>query len=111
MTKGFIRAALFGTLATVLSATASMAYDQHVTIHNQSSYDVYEFYASNTNSNAWGRDRLGSGILPAGHQITLNITDSSGSCYFDFRSVFEDGDEVTKMDQDVCWLTDYYITD
>lgn len=110
MTKGFIRAALFGTVAVLMSATASLAWDQHVTIHNDSSYDIINFYASNTGTDSWGRDRLGTQILPAGYEITLDITDNSGACHFDFRSVFEDGDEVTKMDQDVCYLTDYYIT-
>jgi hypothetical protein len=110
MTKGFLRAALLGTAAVLLSATASMAWDQHVTIYNESGSDVVYFYATNTGVDTWGRDRLGSNtVLWDGYNITLNITDNSGACSFDFRSVLANGEEVVAYDQDVCAISEYWI--
>jgi hypothetical protein len=87
------------------------ALDRRVRINNKSSYDIIEFYASNTGSRSWEEDILGRDILPSGSSVVINIDDGSGYCKYDFLAVFEDGDEVISNDNNVCELTDFNFTD
>lgn len=93
-----------------MASTAS-ALDRRVRINNESSYDIHEFYASNTGTSSWEEDILGKDILPAGGSVIVNIDDGSGYCMFDFLAVFEDGDEVVSSNNNVCELTDFSFTD
>jgi hypothetical protein len=87
------------------------ALDRRVRINNRSSYDIIEFYASNTGSRSWEEDILGRDILPSGSSVVINIDDGSGYCKYDFMAVFEDGDEVVSNDNNVCELSDFNFTD
>lgn len=87
------------------------ALDRRVRINNRSSYDIIEFYASNTGSRSWEEDILGRDILPSGTSVVINIDDGSGYCKYDFLAVFEDGDEVVSADNNVCELSDFNFTD
>lgn len=87
------------------------ALDRRVQINNRSSYDIIEFYASNTGSRSWEEDILGRSILPAGNSVMINIDDGSGYCKYDFLAVFEDGDEVISSDNNVCELSQFNFTD
>lgn len=87
------------------------ALDRRVRINNKSSYDIIEFYASNTGSRSWEEDILGRNILPSGNSVVINIDDGSGYCKYDFKAVFEDGDEVVSSDNNVCELSDFNFTD
>nr|WP_295886085.1 hypothetical protein [uncultured Devosia sp.] len=87
------------------------ALDRRVRINNKSSYDIVEFYASNTGSRSWEEDILGRNILPSGSSVVINIDDGSGYCKYDFLAVFEDGDEVVSNDNNVCELSDFNFTD
>jgi hypothetical protein len=87
------------------------ALDRRVRINNKSSYDIIEFYASNTGSRSWEEDILGRDILPSGSSVVINIDDGSGYCKYDFMAVFEDGDEVVSNDNNVCELSDFNFTD
>ena len=97
----------------VLAAGAvdAAALDRRVRINNKSSYDIIEFYASNTGSRSWEEDILGRDILPSGSSVVINIDDGSGYCKYDFLAVFEDGDEVVSNDNNVCELSDFNFTD
>lgn len=100
------------TLAVLLAGVSSAAaLDRRVQINNNSSYDIVEFYASNTGTNDWEEDILGKNILPAGHSVMINIDDGSGYCKYDFLAVFEDGDQVTSGDNNVCELSQFNFTD
>jgi hypothetical protein len=87
------------------------ALDRRVRINNKSSYDIIEFYASNTGTRSWEEDILGRNILPSGSSVVINIDDGSGYCKYDFLAVFEDGDEVVSNDNNVCELSDFNFTD
>ncbi|QQR34562.1 hypothetical protein JI749_09170 [Devosia oryziradicis] len=87
------------------------ALDRRVRINNRSSYDIVEFYASNTGTRSWEEDILGRNILPSGSSVVINIDDGSGYCKYDFLAVFEDGDEVVSNDNNVCELSDFNFTD
>lgn len=93
-----------------LSVVSASALDRRVQINNQSSYDIIEFYASNTGTADWEEDILGRDILPAGGSVMVNIDDGSGYCKYDFLAVFEDGDEVTSADNNVCELSQFNFT-
>jgi hypothetical protein len=87
------------------------ALDRRVQINNQSSYDIIEFYASNTGTQSWEEDILGSSILPAGNSVLINIDDGSGYCKYDFMAVFSDGEEVVSGNNNVCELSQFNFTD
>lgn len=100
------------TLAFLLASVSNAAaLDRRVQINNTSSYDIIEFYASNTGTNSWEEDILGNDILPSGHSVMINIDDGSGYCKYDFLAVFEDGDRVTSSDNNVCELAQFDFTD
>jgi len=95
----------------LVGVTNASALDRRVQINNKSSYDIVEFYASNTGTNDWEEDILGKNILPAGHSVVINIDDGSGYCKYDFLAVFEDGDQVTSGNNNVCELSQFNFTD
>lgn len=108
MNKTVASLALVFLAAGVVNASAL---DRRVQINNKSSYDIVEFYASNTGTNSWEEDILGKDILPAGHSVMINIDDGSGYCKYDFLAVFDDGDKVTSADNNVCELAEFSFTD
>lgn len=93
-----------------MGVSSAAALDRRVEIVNESSYDIREFYASNTDSKSWEEDILGRNVLPAGHSVVINIDDGSGYCKYDFKAVFEDGDEVTSSGNNVCELSVFRFT-
>jgi hypothetical protein len=97
--------------AIALGTVNAAALDRRVRINNNSSYDIIEFYASNTGTNSWEEDILGRNILPAGNSVMINIDDGTGYCKYDFLAVFEDGEELVKYDNNVCELTDFSYWD
>ena len=111
MLKKQLGAAAAAAVLVALTISSAWALDRRVRINNKSSYDIIEFYASNTGSRSWEEDILGRNILPAGHSVVINIDDGSGYCKYDFLAVFEDGDEVVSNDNNVCELTDFNFTD
>lgn len=94
----------------VAGVSNTAALDRRVKINNNSSYDIIEFYASNTGTNSWEEDVLGKDILPSGYSVVINIDDGSGYCKYDFLAVFEDGDQVTSSNNNVCELAEFSFT-
>ncbi len=103
--------AVLALAVLAVGAVDAAALDRRVRINNKSSYDIIEFYASNTGSRSWEEDILGRDILPSGSSVVINIDDGSGYCKYDFLAVFEDGDEVVSNDNNVCELSDFNFTD
>ena len=102
------------SLALVLFAAGAMsasALDRRVQINNVTSYDIIEFYASNTGTSDWEEDILGRDILPAGSSIMINIDDGTGYCMYDFLAIFEDGDQVVSGNNNVCELAQFDFTE
>lgn len=87
------------------------ALDRRVRINNKTSYDIVRFYASNTGTSSWEEDVLGKDILPAGYSVMINIDDGTGYCKYDFLAVFEDGDQVTSSNNNVCELAEFSFTE
>ena len=109
-----MKTVLLGALAALVvtvGVTGAQAYDRRVNIINNTYYDIREFYASNVGSRNWEEDILGRDILPAGYEVVVNIDDRSGYCKFDFRAVFEDGDEVITEGVNVCEVGEFTYND
>lgn len=99
--------------AFVLAATAAdaLAYDRHVVIVNDTSYTIVEFYASSVGAKTWEEDIFGSDVLYPGQQVRIDIDDGTGYCQYDFRAVYEDGDESVRHGVNVCEIGTYTYTD
>jgi hypothetical protein len=98
----FLRYAAFATIMGTLLASPALALDRKVTIVNNTGFTMTNFYGSNTGSNSWEEDILGQDVLPSGSQVDINFNDQSGYCMFDFKAVFEDGDELVRERVNVC---------
>ncbi|MBZ4690696.1 MAG: hypothetical protein JG765_1947 [Cereibacter sp.] len=83
-------------------AGPAAAADRRVQIVNNTGFTMVEFYGSNKGSQAWEEDILGQDVLEDGQSVVINFNDDSGYCKFDFRAVFEDGDEVVEAGVNVC---------
>jgi hypothetical protein len=97
----FVQAAAV-VAALVISAAPALALNRHVTVVNKTGYTIVNFYGSNTGSDNWEEDILGNDVLPTGSSVDINFNDASGYCKFDFKAVFEDGDELVKSGVNVC---------
>ena len=108
----FISLALLGAIVFVFAnfSTADAA-DRRVRIINETSFDMVRFYGSNVGTDDWEEDILGRDILRAGKSVNVNFDDGSGYCMFDFKAVFDDGDEVIARRKNVCELGSFRFTD
>jgi hypothetical protein len=96
-------------LAVGVSSVAAL--DRRVRINNNTSYDIYEFYASHRDASSWQEDILGRDILRSGSSVVINIDDGTGYCVFDFRAVFEDGEVLEKFGNNVCEMSEFTYRD
>ncbi|WP_444452820.1 hypothetical protein ACTTAI_17730 [Rhodobacter capsulatus] len=92
--------AVVATLGSIASPV--WALNRHVTIVNNTGYTMVKFYGSNTGTDNWEEDILGNDVLPSGSSVDINFNDQSGYCKFDFKAVFEDGDELVRQNVNVC---------
>jgi len=106
-------AAVAGAMLALSSfATPTSAADDHrVRIINGTRHTMVRFYASNSSRTTWEEDILGQRVLPAGQSVMINIDDGSGACLFDFKAVFDDGDELTRSQINVCQISEYRYTE
>lgn len=105
-------AAIIGSLAAVVvQATPAAAEDRRVRIVNDTKHTMVRFYASNASRASWGEDVLGRYVLRSGRSEVVDIDDGSGACLFDFRAIFDDGEEVVREAIDVCQISEYRFQD
>lgn len=97
--------------ALVLSAQASLAdnLNRHVMVINNTGFTMERFYASNTDATSWEEDILGSDVLAPYSEIDVNIDDGTGYCIYDFKAVFDDGEEVISYNQNVCEIPSWTV--
>ena len=98
--------ALFG----LASGTAN-AQDRNVLVINETQHAIMEFYASNIGSDNWEEDILGESVLPVGQSVNINIDDGTEACLYDFKAVFDDGEELVRNRIDVCTIGTYRYTE
>jgi hypothetical protein len=98
-------------LLPALAASPAQAEDRRVKVINETSFTLVKFYASNVGTNSWEEDILGADTIPPGGSFVANIDDGTGYCKFDFKGVFDDGDEVVKNGIDVCETAVFRFTE
>jgi len=98
-------------IAAVLSSGTAFALDRHVTIVNNTSYVIREFYASSVGQDTWEEDILGKDTLDPGDKVRINIDDGTGYCKYDFKAVFDDGDTAVKKNVNVCKIGTFTFND
>ncbi len=116
MLKAAVAAAvLIGSAAAAPPAGAPViqsrdGYDRHVTIKNRTGWTMLRFYASDSRSDDWEEDILGSDVLESGQDVRINIDDGSGACIYDFKAEFTNGQELTRSRINVCEVSEYTYT-
>ena len=94
-----------------LAAAPANAQDRHVQVLNETQQGIVQFFASNVDRPNWEEDILGENVLPVGQSAVINIDDGSGACLYDFKAVFEDGQELVRNGIDVCTTDTYTYTE
>lgn len=96
--------------AAVLIAPGAFvqAHQRVITIHNDTGFAIVEFYGAIVRSDSWGESRLDGETLAAGEAVELLFDDHDGFCVFNFRAVFEDGDEIVTPAVNVCDEREFY---
>ncbi len=79
----------------------SAAYSLTVDVTNNTDVDIYYLYVSPSSSGDWEEDVLGDEILEAGTTVTVTLS-GYDECYWDFLAVFDDEDEVTLTEVNIC---------
>jgi hypothetical protein len=102
-------------LAASASATkgrpAADSHDRRVRIINETRHTMMRFYASNVDRTDWEEDILGESTLSAGGSVVINIDDGTGACLYDFKGVFDDGEEAIRNRINVCEIDSFRFTD
>ncbi len=94
--------AAFTVAAAVAMSLPASALDRNVTIVNETDFTILRFYGSNKGSDTWEEDILGSDVLDAHTEVTIDFDDGTGYCIFDFRAEFDDGDVLIRQDVNIC---------
>lgn len=102
---------LVAVAALSIAAGPALALDRTVTVTNNSSTPMIEFYASNQGTSEWEEDILGVDILDVGQAVDVTVDDGSGYCKFDFKATFSDGASAIKEGVNVCEISDFSFTD
>lgn len=93
-----------------LAAPAS-AQDRNVLIINETQHAIVQFFASSIGVDDWQEDILGEDVLPVGQSVNINIDDGTEACLYDFKAVFDDGEELVRNRIDVCTIGTYRYTE
>jgi len=78
--------------------------DPSFRLTNRAAAALNELYVSPVESDQWGTDRLGRGVLPPGQAFVIRL--AAGLCRNDIRAVFADGRVAERRGVDTCALTD-----
>ena len=90
--------------AAAAPAAPARGADPSFRLTNRGPATLRELYVSPTQSSQWGPDRLGTGMLPAGRAVIVQLP--AGACENDIRAVFADGRVAERRRVDTCGLTD-----
>lgn len=91
--------------------TPALAEDVEFLLINRGSQALAEFYAAPANGGVFDENVLGADLLAPDERAVITIADGGDACLYDFNFVFENGDEVTRRNVDLCEVDTYTITD
>ncbi len=98
-------AALVSPLVSPLGGAAAQSNDPSFNLVNRSGQAINEIYVSAVREQFWGRDLLGSDVLPDGRSFPVRLAPSLG-CQQDVRVVFADGRNEERRNQNTCAITE-----
>lgn len=100
--------ALAATVAAgaVLAASSAQTYERWIDIANYGDCPIVLLQISHVDTNDWGGDLLGSGVIPAGDTVRVEPRHPRGYCRFDVLLTFADGTEQAIWDVNLCEATD-----
>jgi hypothetical protein len=96
------RLAVLALAASAALAGPSLAEDRRITVQNDTGFAIVKFYGSKDGAADWQENILGQSVLESGSSVKIDFDDGTGTCVFDFRVVFDDGDELVKTAVNVC---------
>ncbi|CAB3804430.1 hypothetical protein LMG28614_06032 [Paraburkholderia ultramafica] len=102
-------------IVTALSVAGAAASAHAISNHqfflvNETDQAVVEFYATHL-GDPRGPDLLGIQTLPSGYNVLINAYDGDPRhCFFNFKSIMEDGQTVYKRNVNVCEIIRYTIS-
>lgn len=88
-------------LALAVAAPAAAQGDPSFNLVNRSGQAINEIYVSPVQETYWGRDLLGSEVLPNGASFPVRISPQVG-CRQDIRVVYANGRAEERRNQDTC---------
>ena len=91
----------------VSAINAASAANRKVDVVNDTGLTMSEFYASNTGTDDWEEDILGSDTLDVGDIFEIDIDDGTGACKFDFKAVFTNGTSHVQRAINVCAVSTF----
>ena len=94
---------------TVYVSGGNDGYNRVMDVVNQTGMTMTYFYASRASSNSWGPDQLGNSVVRSGQYITINFDDGTGSCVFDFKAHFSNGEDIRRDNINVCAETSWTV--
>jgi hypothetical protein len=92
-------------LAALGGAPALAQPDPSFNLVNRSGQAIHEVYVSPVREPNWGRDLLGSEVLPDGRAFPVRLPASAG-CRQDVRVVYADGRPEERRNLDTCGLSE-----
>lgn len=101
---------VFAAIAALSFALPAAAEDVTITIVNNSSKALAQFFTSPSDVEQWEEDVFGDGVLPSGNQVDVVIADGREQCEYDLKFVMEDGQEIVGT-QDVCNEPTFTLSD
>ena len=90
-----------------LAVSPLRAANRKVDIVNETGMALKHFYASTPDADTWEDDILGRDLLASGETFQADIDDGTGSCVFDFKAVFENGQSSVHKKINVCETSTY----
>ena len=97
---------LSATFVVAAVATAALASDADFVLRNKTGYQIDEVYVAPATSKRWGKDIMGTSALGDGEQVKIVFPHGNGACMFDIKVKYNDGDEASWTDVDLCkWET------
>lgn len=101
-------------IAALLAIAASgpaLANETWVYVNNEGDLAILSVRISHIETTWPGPDLLGAAVIPAGSFAKVQPQDPQGYCRFDVEITYENGQEVTLWDLNLCELVDIYVSD
>lgn len=99
-------ALLFVGMALAAMTPSALGENKHMRFINETDVALVRLYVSNSAAEEWGEDILRGPVVRPGQSVVLAVGDDSGTCMFDIKALYADGNESIAYGIDIC-ATDY----